>query len=1280
MFRVFSALAVLLVWVIPIKAQESDIEWVRTYNGEGNGNDIAYAIDLDDSGNIYITGRIFPASAAWFDYGTIKYTLDGNQEWVKTYNGPAGADDWALAITVFSPDAIYVTGKSNGAPNYDFVTVKYDGAGAEQWVRGFSGAGGNDVACDIATDISGNIFVTGFVYSNPMVYTDYATLKYDPLGNLIWSRIFNGPANGDDSGRAVAVDLSGNVYVTGQVKFSSTPYAIRDYGTVKYDNNGNQIWFRNYNGPPNQDDHACDITTDNSGNIYVTGKSTGVFLDYATIKYASDASVLWVQRYSGPGGGIDVARQVVVDNNGNVYVTGVSFGGETDYDYATIKYTSDGAFVWVNRYNGPANSTDEANALALDQAGNIYVTGFSIGSGTGRDWLTIKYDPDGNTVWEHRYNGPGNNDDIAYDLIIDQYNNVFVTGSRDTTGRVGDCTTIKYWQSTPPGSFTLLAPAEGSNLQPPINFDWEDAVDNNPDDTVSYDLYVSTSPSFHPDSLVIFDHLSASNYSTGFPVGTYYWKVRAYDNHNLEAWSSQTWSFNRIPDSLPFASPVYYSVSTYPFALFNTDLDGDNDIDIAVSNRGSNSVSVLLNNGDGTFQPKTDYSTGNDPRYVFCADIDNDGDADIITANGQNNNVSVLLNNGDGIFTAGSQYSVGTNPYAVFCTDLDNDDFIDIVSANLGSDNISILLNKGDGTFQNQVTYPVGYQPFHVFSSDLDHDGDMDLAVANAESDNVTVYFNDGTANFIYQTDYYSGNSLRRLFCADLDNDNDQDMVVANAHGDDISTFLNYGNGTFQDAVTYVAGNEPVTPFCSDLDGDGDFDFVLANAYSHNLYIYDNYGDGTFARTGIYPSNTNPCYCFCSDLDGDGDFDMAVANEITHDISIFTNLTNNPANKPPDPFSLLSPPDGAFIKTDIMLDWQTPHEPNLGDQLKYDLYVSTAVDFNPSFTYVYEGLVVSRCSLILSSGTYYWKVRAYDNWGAETWSTESWRFTFVSSAGLVGYWKFEEGSGATAFDSSGLDNHGAIMGEPVWTEGVYGQALSLDGENDYVSVPDHSSLDITDTFTVMAWVYPRSLPGLPAFYHACFIDKGTNYSLRTGVDGARHLRLLFKDNNTTCDVESDQNVLTLNKWQHIAGSWDGMILTIHVDGEHILGSFYLMNAPDTNDDPLKIGAGTPVSEYFDGLVDEVKIYSRALAYEEIQNEYLSGCCLGFRGNVDCSVEDTPDISDITRLIDYLYLSHHPLCCPNEADADGSGGEPDIADITRLIDFLYLSHSPLLMCD
>ena len=206
-----------------------------------------------------------------------------------------------------------------------------------------------------------------------------------------------------------------------------------------------QEWVARYSGPGNQPDWATSMTTDNFGNIYVTGYSYTVdaFTDFVTIKYDSNGDSLWVQRYNGPGNGEDIPSAIAVDNEGNVYITGISRGDGTFEDCVTIKYDSNGNSLWVRRYNGPDNHVDEANSLAIDNVGNVYITGFSISSGTGKDYATIKYSSDGVQQWVKRYNGPGNNSDEARSIVVDNEGNVCVTGYSSEIGTV-NCTTIKY--------------------------------------------------------------------------------------------------------------------------------------------------------------------------------------------------------------------------------------------------------------------------------------------------------------------------------------------------------------------------------------------------------------------------------------------------------------------------------------------------------------------------------------------------------------------------------------------------------------------------------------------------------------------------------------------------------------------------------------------------------------------------------------------------------------------------------------------------------------------
>lgn len=260
-------------------------------------------------------------------------------------------------------------------------------------------------------------------------------MKYNSAGEQQWVARYNGEANNGGVATAIAVDKSGNVYVTGT--------SGDDYVTIKYNSAGEQQWVARYDGPGHDLDAAYAIAVDTSDNVYVTGFSggAGTNLDYATIKYDSAGQQQWVARYDGPVSGFDEAAAMAIDSSGNVYVTGISLGSDTVIDFVTVKYDSLGKEQWVARYNNGGGS-----AIALDSSANVYVTGYSNDPRTGTDYATIKYNPAGQEQWVARYNGPANDTDQAAAIAVDAVGNVYVAGKSTGWGSFLDYATIKYQQ------------------------------------------------------------------------------------------------------------------------------------------------------------------------------------------------------------------------------------------------------------------------------------------------------------------------------------------------------------------------------------------------------------------------------------------------------------------------------------------------------------------------------------------------------------------------------------------------------------------------------------------------------------------------------------------------------------------------------------------------------------------------------------------------------------------------------------------------------------------
>jgi uncharacterized delta-60 repeat protein len=456
--------------------------WLSRYNGPANDEDIAWNMTIDDSGYVLVTGSSW-GSGTSYDYLTIMYSPYGESLWVARYDGSAHGSDEARAI-VTNSNRVIVTGGSAGSNLWtDILTISYNTDGGEQWTSLYNGpSDGNDFGLAITKDNIGNIYVTGYE-SGIGTGWDLATVKYNSSGVQQWV----GKYSTSDEDYAIGIVASeSDIYVTGN---SGNPYTFTwDYVTIRYNaTTGDTVWTRRYNGPANEHDEVRAIALDSDGNICVTGGSAniGSGADFTTIKYSPDGESLWVRRYNGTANGADWANAIAVDSDNNVYVTGYSQDPTNDYDFVTVKYDADGNQQWVVRYDGPVHSYDEGKAITVDYAGNVYVTGFSTGSGTRSDYTTIKYDASGNEEWVHHYDGPASRQDEAVAIALDQTGGVCITGSSIGNGTGNDYATLRY----------LVV---GIEEEPNKNQDEQDAIiyiHSNPfsnSTTISYQLFTQS--------------------------------------------------------------------------------------------------------------------------------------------------------------------------------------------------------------------------------------------------------------------------------------------------------------------------------------------------------------------------------------------------------------------------------------------------------------------------------------------------------------------------------------------------------------------------------------------------------------------------------------------------------------------------------------------------------------------------------------------------------------------------------------------------------------------
>jgi len=362
-------------------------------------------------------------------------------------------------------------------------------------------------------------------------------------------------------------------------------------------------------------------------------------------------------------------------------------------------------------------------------------------------------------------------------------------------------------------------------------------------------------------------------------------------------------AFNVITPSCSeptFSDKFGYYTGLNTFSVAAGDFNNDGKQDLVTANNNSNTVSVLLGTGNGTFNARVDNTTGLNPIIASIGDFNGDNQQDLAVSNNGDNTISILLGNGDGTFNPKVDYTTDSHPWSVNIGDFNGDNKQDLLSVNNGSNTISVLLGNGDGTFNTKVDYIISsyaHQYTNSYSlaaiSDFNGDGIQDLAVANYNSYTLAVLLGNGDGTFGNVVQYLTGLTPLSVAVGDFNKDGYQDLtVVYNYYNSSLfSILLNNGDGTFSNRIDHATASFATSFSISigDFNWDNNLDLAIANESDNTISIFRGTGNGDFGSRIDYASGLYPVSVTVGDFNGDGLHDLASASSGDSRVSILLN-------------------------------------------------------------------------------------------------------------------------------------------------------------------------------------------------------------------------------------------------------------------------------------------------------------------------------------------------------------------------------------------------------
>jgi uncharacterized delta-60 repeat protein len=378
---------------LPAQALPPQVEWIKQLGT--SGYDDSYGVATDSNGNVYIsgftTGALAGTNKGSYDAWVAKYNSSGSLLW-KQQLGSSDIDG-SSSVATDSSGNVYISGATYGnlagtnKGSYDAFVAKYNSGGKLLWKKQW-GTSGYDESSSVATDSSGNVYISGRIEAT-LENFDVFVAKYNSSGSLLWEKQLG--TSSDDNSWGVATDSNGNVYISGLTEgaLAGTNKGEYDAWVAKYNSSGKLQWKQQLG--TSEYDYSYGVATDSSGNVYISGSTNGALAgtnkgeyDAWVAKYNSSGKLQWKQQLGTSGG--DESRGVATDSSGNVYISGLTEGAlagtnKGSYDAWVAKYNSSGKLQWKQQLG--TSSYDSSSGVALDGNGNVYISGATQGDLAG---------------------------------------------------------------------------------------------------------------------------------------------------------------------------------------------------------------------------------------------------------------------------------------------------------------------------------------------------------------------------------------------------------------------------------------------------------------------------------------------------------------------------------------------------------------------------------------------------------------------------------------------------------------------------------------------------------------------------------------------------------------------------------------------------------------------------------------------------------------------------------------------------------------------------------